>query len=144
MTTHYSSDDHVERLAHGVIDGSWPKAQWTHAAHFAVALWILRHRPDQPAEVQMPTIIRNYNAATGLANTDASGYHETITLASIRAARSFLGRYPSSQPLHEILDRLMETALGDSRWLLSHWTRDRLFSVAARRTWVAPDLEPLA
>jgi hypothetical protein len=27
--------------------------------------------------------------------------------------------------------------------LLAHWTRDRLFGVAARRGWVPPDLAPL-
>jgi hypothetical protein len=143
MTKHYVSDDHVERLAHRVIDCSWPKAEWTHAAHFALALWILRHRPDPAAEVQLPTMIRAYNEATGLANTDATGYHETITFASIRAARSFLGRHPASQPLHELIDLLMDTPLGDSRWLLAHWTRERLFSVAARRAWIEPDLRPL-
>ena len=34
--------------------------------------------------------IRAYNEATGVANTYTEGYHETITQASLRAARSFL------------------------------------------------------
>jgi hypothetical protein len=143
MTKYFSDDDAVERLARGVIDGSCPKAEWTHAAHFAVAFWILRHWPDRPAETVMPDIIRTYNEATGVRNTDTSGYHETITQASIRAARSFLGGYPASQPLHELIDLLMDTALGRSGWMLAHWTRERLFSVEARRVWVGPDLQPL-
>lgn len=143
MTKYFSDDDAVERLARGVIDGSCPKAEWTHAAHFAVAFWVLRHWPDRPAETVMPDIIRTYNEATGVRNTDTSGYHETITQASIRAARSFLGGYPASQPLHEVVDVLMETSLGGSGWVLAHWTRDRLFSVEARRSWVEPDLRPL-
>jgi hypothetical protein len=143
MTEYFTDDADVERLAHGVIDGSCPKAEWTHAAHFAVALWVLRHWPDRPAETVMPDIIRSYNEATGVRNTDTSGYHETITQASIRAARSFLGGYPASQPLHEVVDLLMATPLGGSDWILSHWSQERLFSVEARRVWVEPDLQPL-
>jgi len=143
MTKYFSDDDAVERLARGVIDGSCPKAEWTHAAHFAVAFWILRHWPDRPAETVMPDIIRTYNEATGVRNTDTSGYHETITQASIRAARSFLGGYPASQPLHELIDLLMDTALGRSGWMLAHWTRERLFSVEARCGWVEQNLQLL-
>jgi hypothetical protein len=28
-------------------------------------------------------------------------------------------------------------------WLLAYWTRERLFSVDARRGWTEPDLKPL-
>jgi hypothetical protein len=143
MTKSFSDDVDLERLTRGVIDGSCPKAEWTHAAHFAVAFWILRHWPDRPAEAVMPDIIRAYNEATGVRNTDTSGYHETITLASIRAARSFLGGYPRSRPLHELVDLVMDTPLGDSGWILAYWSRERLFSVEARRMWVEPDLHPL-
>jgi len=143
MIKYFADDDAIERLALGVIDGSRPKSDWTHAAHFAVVLWVLRHWPDRPAETVMPDIIRTYNEATGVWNTDTSGYHETITLASIRAARSFLGGYPASPPLHELVDVLMDTHLGDSGWILAYWSRERLFSVEARRMWVEPDLQPL-
>jgi hypothetical protein len=143
VTTFFRNDDSIERLAQGVIEGSTPKAEWTHAAHFAVALWVLRHWPDRPAEAVLPEIIRAYNEASGAPNTDTSGYHETITQASIRAARSFLGRYPASRPLHELIDLLMGTSLGGSGWVLSHWSRERLFSVEARRWWVEPDLRTL-
>jgi hypothetical protein len=143
MTKYFSDDDAVECLARGVIDGSCPKAEWTHAAHFAVAFWVLRHWPNRPAETVLPDIIRTYNEATGVQNIDTSGYHETITLASIRAARSFIGGYPASKPLHELVDVLMDTPLGGSGWIFSHWSRERLLSVEARRVWVEPNLQPL-
>ena len=144
MTRYFSGDAHVERLARGVMDCSLPKPEWTHAAHFATALWMLRQRPDLQPEVDMPGMIRRYNAATGVLNTDSSGYHETITQASIIAARGFLALQPTAQALHETVDRLMLTRLGESRWLLAHWSQERLFSVEARRRWVDPDLQPLA
>lgn len=138
MTTHYPDDHAVERLALGLLERSLPKREWTHCGHFAAALWLLRHRPGRVAE--MPALIRAYNEASGVANTDSGGYHETITRASLRAAAAFLARHPADRPLHEIIDRLMESELGRPDWLLAWWSRERLFSVAARRAWVEPDL----
>ena len=90
----------------------------------------------------MPGLIRAFNEATGTPNTDTGGYHETITLASLAAVRAALAEAPS-RPLYEILDRLLDLPLGDSKWLLDYWSRERLFSVEARRRWLPPDLKPL-
>jgi len=144
MSRYFHDDSHIEHLVGGLLDRSLPKPQWTHAAHFAAALWFVRHQPERQLEVEMPAIIRAYNAATGVPNTDHEGYHETITLASIAAARSFLNQHPASQPLHEIMDLLMLSPLGDSRWLLAYWSHARLFSADARRHWLDPDLRPFA
>ena len=90
----------------------------------------------------MPGLIRAFNQATGTPNTDTGGYHETITRASLGVTRTVLASAQAS-PLHEILDKLLASPLGDSKWLLTYWSRERLFSVEARRGWVAPDLKPL-
>jgi hypothetical protein len=137
----FTSDAEVEQIARAMIDRSLPKVQWTHAAHFAAACWILRD-PTLSAERELPGLIRAYNEATGVANTDSSGYHETITLASVRVARRWLNARPGS-PLYIALNELLASPLGRSDWLLRHWTRDVLFSVEARHQWVAPDIAPL-
>jgi hypothetical protein len=136
-----SSDADIERIARGLIDRTLPKAEWTHAAHFAAALWLLRDRGDA-AFRDMPMLIRAYNESTGVANTDSSGYHETITLASLRLARAWLLERPG-KALQASLAELLASAHGRSDWLLAHWSRQRLFSVAARRAWVDPDLRAL-
>ena len=138
----FVSDVGIARAGEKFLDRSLPKAEWTHAAHFAVTLFLLRHHPWRDLEQEMPDLIRAYNEATGTANTDTSGYHQTITLASLRAARAQL-QAGGATPLHEILDALLASPLGDSKWLLEHWSRARLFSVEARRGWLAPDLKPL-
>ena len=143
MGFHYLDDQAVERIGLGLLDRTLPKADWTHAAHFAATLWILRARPDIDIDGRLPDVIRGYNAATGVENSDSSGYHETITRASLRAGRAFLAGRPASQPLHEIIDLLMASPLGRSDGLLRHWRRETLFSVAARRGFVPPDLEPM-
>jgi len=75
------SDADIERVALGLQDHALPKAQWTHAGHFAAALWLLRRRPEIDPPREMPAMIRSYNEAVGGVNSDTEGYHETITQA---------------------------------------------------------------
>jgi hypothetical protein len=138
---HFSSDAEIDRIGRGLLDRSLPKSEWTHAAHFAAALWLLR-RPDMHAMRDMPGLIRAYNQATGTPNTDTGGYHETITLGSLRAARAWLADRPDMR-LHEALAQLLASKYGRSDWLLAYWSAPVLFSVDARRAWVEPDLQPL-
>ena len=135
------TDDDIDRIGRGVIDRTLPKPQWTHAAHFAAALWVLR-QPGMDAARDMPGLIRAYNGATGVPNTDTEGYHETITQASIRAGRAWLAERPGV-PLAAALADLLQSRYGRSDWLLAHWSREALFSPRARRAWLDPDLQPL-
>lgn len=138
----FSSDADIKRAGEKFLDRSLPKGEWTHAAHFAVTLWLIRHRPDLKLEAQLSGLIRAFNEATGTANTDSGGYHETITQASLAAAKAAHGE-GASLPLVAVLDRLLASPLGNSNWLLDYWSRERLFSVAARRHWLSPDLQSL-
>jgi hypothetical protein len=136
-------DAEIAEIGEGLLSLSLPKPRWTHAAHFAAAVWILRRRPDIAPERDLPGIIRAYNEATGVANTDTGGYHETITQASLRAARAFLGGLPAEEPLHRTCNALLASPLGNKDWLLGYWSRQALFSARARREWIEPDLGPL-
>jgi hypothetical protein len=139
----FTSDAEVVAIGEGVRDLTLPKPRWTHAAHFAAAVWLIRACPDIVPERDMPGLIRAYNSATGVPNTDTDGYHETITQASLRASRAFLATLPDTTPLHVAVNALLASDLGNSRWPLAYWSKERLFSVEARRAWVAPDLQPL-
>jgi hypothetical protein len=138
---HFSSDLEIERIGRGLIERTLPKPEWTHAGHFAAAFWVLT-RPDMNAMHDMPGLIRGYNESTGVHNTDTTGYHETITLASLRAARSWLSGRPRLA-LFAALNELLASEYGRSEWLLAYWSKPLLFSVTARRAWVDPDLRPL-
>ena len=89
---------------------------------------------------ELPGFIRAYNQATGVANTESSGYHETITQASIRAADAFWAA-SLRRPLFATCNALMASPLGKPEWLLAYWSRPRLFSAEARRSWLDPDLQ---
>lgn len=133
----------IAHIARGVLDRTLPKAEWTHHAHWALALWLLRHRPDRADPASMREVISGYNLATGTPNTDTGGYHHTITLASLRGAAAMLAADPDQAPLDAVLAALIESPLGRSDWPLAHWRRETLFAVRARRGWVEPDLAPL-
>jgi len=138
---HFSSDTEIEQIAKGFQDHSLPKEAFTHAAHFATA-FVLLSDPARDAMREMPALIRAYNEACGGQNTDDSGYHETITLASLRIGRAWLDARPGVA-MHEALNALLASPYGKSDWLFEYWTKDVLFSVAARRGWVQPNLKAL-
>jgi hypothetical protein len=131
----------IAGIAAGLIDASLPRSRWTHAAHFAAALWLLRHDPARAATIG--DLIRRYNAASGGVNSDTEGYHETITRASLHMAGLALATHGPEAPLSAVLADLLAGPLGRSDWLMAHWRRETLFSVEARRGWVAPDLAGL-
>ena len=136
------TDEYIEYIATSLVDCSLPKPEWTHKAHFAAALWLLND-PNTDPFISMPEIIRRYNEACGVSNTDNDGYHETITLASLRAARHSLQTANPSQRLSATLIDLLASGFGRSDWLLEYWSRECLFSVSARRNWIEPDLKTL-
>ncbi len=138
----FTSDDEILKIGRGLMDRTLPKVEWTHAAHFAVTIWLLTNNAKIHVAQELPCAIRAYNEATGVANTDTSGYHETITQASIRGAESFVSQ-SRRQPLVAICNALMASPLGSPKWLLTYWSHSRLFSVEARRVWLDPDVKAL-
>jgi hypothetical protein len=135
----FTTETEIETIGNGLLARTLPKPEWTHAAHFAAALWLLRRRSEMPASDHMPGIIRAYNEATGVANTATSGYHETITRASLAAAANHASAHPAA-PLHILVNTLLAGPCGNKDWLLAYWSRALLFTPRARAIWVPPDL----
>jgi len=136
------TDAEVARLAERLLDHSLPKPEWTHAAHLTATLRLVRVR-NAGLERDLPEIIQRYNVAVGGVNDDTSGYHETLTQAYLAAIRAFVAALPADLPDGEAAARLLASPMGDRAWPLTFWSRERLFSVEARRGWVDPDLRPL-
>ena len=74
------------------------KAEWTHHAHLRVGLWHLLHYPPGEALDRLRDGIRLYNLATGGANTDTSGYHESITRFYVWVIARFLATADRTRP----------------------------------------------
>ncbi|HEY8255320.1 MAG TPA: hypothetical protein VIG39_11790 [Rhizomicrobium sp.] len=139
----YASEAEIIRVGEGFAACTLPRVEWTHAAHFAAALWLMRYRPELDARRDMPQLIRAYNESVGRANDETGGYHETITPASLRALRGVLEANPAHMPVYQIVNALMASSLGNPNWLLEYWSRDLLMSAEARRQWREPDLKAL-
>jgi len=138
----FASAEAILHVGEGLLAHSLPKAEWTHEAHLAACTWLLLERPDMDPEAELPGIIRSYNEAVGGVNDDTQGYHDTLTQLYIRAVRHFLaGARPAD--LLGAVNALLKSPLAERNWPLKHYSREALFSVAARRGWVAPDIAPI-
>jgi hypothetical protein len=140
---HFTDDEKVAAIGEGLLAKTLPKAAWTHAGHCTATVFLMVKRPDLDLARDLPGIIRAYNEATGTPNTDSGGYHETITQFYIKAIRSFLDRMPRCASLAELCSSLLASRIGAREFPLDYYSRDRLFSVEARRHWLEPDLKPL-
>jgi hypothetical protein len=76
-------------------------------------------------------------------NSDSEGYHDTITRVFLRGVRVFLSEANLDEPLHELVNELLLSPMGRRDWPLRFYSRDRLLSVAARRSFVPSDLGAL-
>ena len=129
----------LEAFIHDFEQCRLSKERWTHAAHLTVGLWYLSRLPFEEALGVVRERIRRHNESVGTANTDENGYHETITRLYLLGIAAHVRRQPE-EPLLATLKSLLEAPLTRSDWPLTFYSRERLFSVAARRDWVAPDL----
>lgn len=138
----FADAEDVRRIGKGLLDCTLPRADWTHEAHLAACLWLLTERPDILPERDLPVLIRRYNESVGGVNDDTQGYHETLTQLYISGVRRFLAQ-TGAGGLVERVNALLASATGARDWPLRFYSREVLFSVAARRGWVAPDLAQL-
>jgi hypothetical protein len=132
----------TERIATALIACTLPKTEWTHHAHLRAGLWhVMQHGPFVALEL-LRERISAYNTSAGTANTDSSGYHETLTRFYVVIIDRFLATADRAMAVDD-LARLLIDAHGDRRLPFHHYSEGRLFSVAARRSWVEPDLRPI-
>ena len=139
----FRSDAEIEHLGEGLLARTLPRAEWTHEAHLAATTWLLLRRPDIDLDAELPDIIRRYNECVGGVNSDTEGYHETITRTFLHGVRLFLAEADPGDPLHELVNELLLSPMGRRDWPLRFYSRERLFSVEARRHFIAPDAAPL-
>jgi hypothetical protein len=114
-----------------------PNDGFPHASHLRVA-WVYLAESDSldQACARMAATLRQFAASVGRAEK----YHETMTLFWMRALAAARAVRPGAT-LDEVL--LARPALLDKDLPLAYYSRERLFSEAARRSWLAPDRRPL-
>jgi hypothetical protein len=132
----------LRALIEGFEAGSWPIGQWTHAAHLAMgACYVL---DGNGALDRMRRNIPRYNISQGGANTEDSGYHETLTCFWHDVIRDFIAALPPDLSRLEIV-RLVVTEFAPKRDLFrQYYDFDVVKSREARAKWIPPTLQPTA
>jgi hypothetical protein len=140
----FAYDAAVAHVGEGLLARTLPRPEWTHEAHLAACTWIVRERADIAPEQDLPAIISTYNVAVGGVNDDMQGYHETITQVYVAAVRAHLAGRDPAESIADAVNALLTSARGSRDLPLRFYSHDLLFSVAARRKFIEPDLLPLS
>jgi len=147
MTTHlprlFTSDSEIVRVGEGLLACSLQPADFTHEAHLGATTYLLTRRRDIDLDTALPRIIRRFNESFGGINDDTQGYHETITRVFVHGVRLFMAEAECDEPLHELVNALLQSPMGRRDWPLRFYSAERLFSTEARRHFLPPDLAAL-
>lgn len=139
----YASEREIIDIVERFRARTLPKERWTHQAHLTVGLWFVLNRPPEKVLEELRRGISSYNLSVGTANTDQDGYHETITAFYTRAIGRYVAQARAGTSLLELTNGLLLSRIATRGFPFAYYSRDRLLSVAARRSWVEPDLAPL-
>jgi hypothetical protein len=119
--------------------GELPKARWTHGAHLLTGACYVHALGEAAAIDKMRLCVTRHNESVGTANTDTSGYHETITIAFIKLLAGLL-RETSPIDRAAFAARAVERFAADRGILRRYYDFDLPASVEARRSWIPPTL----
>ena len=139
---HLASPEALDAFLLGFEQGKLAKSEWTHGAHVAVAGYYLFDSNFETVLPLMRTRISAFNLAVGGANTETSGYHETLThfwlliVAELLRQRQPTSRFEAARQTVAIF--------GEARTLHTlYYSGNVVQDTEARRQWRAPDLLPL-
>ena len=117
-----------------------PLTEWTHRAHVRVAYIYLKRPPFVEAVDQIRIGIQRYNKAHGIPSTPTGGYHETVTVAFTTLVASGRSR---SETMDSTSFLALNPELLNKEILTKYYSKGLLSSASARRSFLAPDLNPL-
>ncbi|MEX0369911.1 MAG: hypothetical protein AB3N09_04715 [Tateyamaria sp.] len=111
---------------------------FSHRAHLRLAYVYLCEAGIDTAMPRMRNALHTFLKRNGV---PASKYHETLTRSWLMAVQHFMDRASPAASFNGFLsqdDRLLDTGI-----MLTHYSKDTLFSDAARAAFVAPDLQAI-
>jgi hypothetical protein len=114
-----------------------PESDWTHLAHVRVAWLYLTHQSSDEALRRICDGILSYN--TEVLHRPEK-YSETITVAFTHIV---LGRMRTTESWGSFATRIDDLLDPKTPILLNHYSKERLFSDAARTQFVEPDVTEL-
>jgi hypothetical protein len=133
----YKTDDEIKDLIERFENCTVTEEEWTHGAHLVAGLWYALHHDVDAATEKMREGIYKLNAAHGVPNTPTRGYHETLTVFWTATIADYI-KNSAETSLVALANGLLENY--PSSYPLKFYTRELLFSPAARAKYIEPDL----
>jgi hypothetical protein len=125
-----------EAFARAFEAGTVTPEQFDHVAHLRVAWVYLREAGSADAALpRMRDAIQRFAAAAGASQK----YHETITVVWMRLLEDAGTQVARRCELSELIG--LRPELADKNLPLKYYSRQHLFSDAAREAYVPPDIE---
>ncbi|GMQ82713.1 MAG: hypothetical protein BMS9Abin05_2173 [Rhodothermia bacterium] len=116
----------------------FPENEFHHREHVRLAYILLTQHVAREAHARFRSGLKAFINYHGI---EKSKYHETISRAWMLAVDLFMNQSDPSSSSEEFISqnpRLLKTEI-----MLTHYSRERLFSESARTAFVEPDLEPI-
>lgn len=138
------NESEIRHIVHGFQKHTLPKEEWTHQAHLVNGLFYILREGFEPSITLMREGIKSYNVSVGTQNTDTGGYHESITVFFMHVLNAFRKHFQENSSLVFLVNQFDGSPLMDENLFFRFYSKERLFSVKARREWVDPDIQPLS
>ena len=136
MQHQYSNEDLAFKAS--VEDCSIAVKTFDHRAHLRLAyIYLVDYDADEATirvRATLTALLRHNNIEP------SAKYHETLTKAWLLAVRHFMDEASACDSAGSFIDR--HPAMLDSGIMLTHYSKDRLFSDEAREKFLEPDLAP--
>ena len=143
LPEYLSSEGALDSFLTGFEDGTYPKIQWTHGAHVAMASSYILILAEEELLDRTRERIRHYNMCQGGQNTEEAGYHETLTVFWLAVLRNHIDKNCEGLGrLETVRSAFAEFSSRGGLWR-EYYSFDVIQSREARKIWIAPDLQPM-
>jgi len=137
----YCTEEEIRSLIIRFEDGKLEKERWTHHAHLIAAVWYCSQYPFNAAVDTIRRKIIQHNEAVGTPNNEQQGYHETITQFWMHIVSKYLEKN-NNPTLLEMCRGFIESPYSHKNRIFDHYSKERIFSLKARRKFLKPDIQP--
>ena len=132
----------IESLIEAFENKSLSYEDWTHEAHLVVACFYLFNYSEWEALIFLRSGIITLNRAQGVENSPRSGYHETLTCFWVKLISFYMKKYKAGKKLEEVCLLFLNSPFANTHIALEFYSKDHLFTIQARASWVEPDIKP--
>ena len=134
----FTNEDELRELVLSFENATIGRDAWKHAEHLTVALHYVTRHDIETATVKMRDGIFNLLRAFEVDLAKEMPYHETLTVFWMRTVADF----DNSKPGVSLLEKANELVEKyDKDYPLRFYTRESLFSDAARASFIEGDIE---